>query len=90
MAGSGPGTGGSRLPCQEESETVRCQGGYRGAAIAGIEQKTIGNSAAYIKSWLKALKNDKKMLVMAAAQGQKAADYILNRKEDQIELDEAA
>jgi hypothetical protein len=27
---------------------------------------------------------------MAAAQGQKAADYILNRKEDQIELDEAA
>jgi antirestriction protein ArdC len=39
---------------------------------------------------LKALKDDKKMLVMAAAQGQKAADYILNRKEDQIELDEAA
>ena len=50
-------------------------------AKSGIEQKTIENSAAYIKSWMKALKDDKKMLVMAAAQGQKAADYILNRKE---------
>ena len=59
-------------------------------AMSGIEQKTLENSAAYIKSWLKALKDDKKMLVMAAAQGQKAADYILDRKEEQIELDEAA
>lgn len=59
-------------------------------AFAGIEQKTLENSAAYIKSWLKVLKDDKKMLVMAAAQGQKAADYILDRKEEQIELDEAA
>ncbi|WP_404813207.1 ArdC family protein [Citrifermentans bremense] len=29
----------------------------------GIEQKTIENSAAYIKGWLKALKNDKTLLV---------------------------
>jgi len=43
----------------------------------GIEMETIGNSAAYIKSWLKALKNDVKMVVLAAAQAQKAADYIL-------------
>ena len=49
---------------------------------AGIE-RTIENSAAYIQGWLKALKNDKKLLIMAAAQAQKAADYILNRKEDQ-------
>jgi len=47
---------------------------------AGIEQGTIVNSAAYIKGWLKALKNDKMLLVHAAAQAQKAADYILNRK----------
>jgi len=46
----------------------------------GIEQKTIANSAAYISGWLKALKNDKTLLVHAAAQAQKAADYILNRK----------
>jgi len=47
---------------------------------AGIEQGTIVNSAAYIRGWLKALKNDKMLLVHAAAQAQKAADYILNRK----------
>ena len=46
----------------------------------GIENKTIENSAAYIAGWLKALKNDKTLLVHAAAQAQNAADYILNRK----------
>jgi len=44
----------------------------------GIENTTIENSAAYIAGWLKALKNDKTLLVHAAAQAQKAADYILN------------
>lgn len=48
---------------------------------AGIEQKVLENSAAYIQGWLKALKNDKALLVHAAAQAQKAADFILNRKE---------
>jgi|TARA_Y100000310_G_scaffold257668_1_gene265800 antirestriction protein ArdC len=43
----------------------------------GIEQETLENSAAYIKSWLKKLQDDPKMVVLAAAQGQKAADYIL-------------
>lgn len=47
---------------------------------ANIEQSTIVNSAAYIRGWLKALKNDKMLLVHAAAQAQKASDYILNRK----------
>jgi antirestriction protein ArdC len=35
---------------------------------------------AYIQSWLRALRNDKKLVVTAAAQGQKAADLILDRK----------
>ncbi|TGU71184.1 DUF1738 domain-containing protein [Geomonas terrae] len=48
--------------------------------VAGIEQNTLENSAAYIQGWLKALKNDKTLLVHAAAQAQKASDYILNRK----------
>jgi len=47
----------------------------------GIENSIIENSAAYIAGWLKALKNDKTLLVHAAAQAQKAADFILNRKE---------
>jgi antirestriction protein ArdC len=57
---------------------------------SNYENDSSKTSSKYIRGWLKALKDDKKMLVMAAAQGQKAADYILNRKEDQIELDEAA
>lgn len=51
---------------------------------AGIENFTIQNSAAYIAGWLKALKNDKTLLVLAAAAGQKAADYILNIPADEI------
>lgn len=49
---------------------------------SGIENVTVENSAAYIAGWLKALKNDKTLLVHAAAQAQKAADFILNRKGD--------
>jgi antirestriction protein ArdC len=49
--------------------------------VAGIEQRTIENSASYISGWLKALKNDRKLLVMAAAQAQHAVDYILSRSE---------
>ncbi len=44
-----------------------------------IENKTIDNSAAYIQSWLKVLKSDAKMVILAAAQAQRAADYILNK-----------
>lgn len=46
----------------------------------GLTDINFDNSAAYINSWLKELKNDKKLVVIAAAQAQKAADYILNRK----------
>jgi antirestriction protein ArdC len=42
-----------------------------------IENTTIDNSAAYIKSWLKKLKDDPKMVVLAGAQAQRASDYIL-------------
>jgi len=58
----------------------------------GIENTTIGNSAAYIAGWLIALKNDKTLLIYAAAQAQKACDYILNRKggEEEVTEDQAA
>lgn len=46
--------------------------------MAGIEAATIENSAAYIKGWLKALRNDNKLLIQASGKAQKAADYILN------------
>lgn len=49
-------------------------------AEAGIVDRTINNSAAYINSWLKVLKGDKYLVVRAASGAQAASDYILNRK----------
>jgi len=51
-------------------------------AKAGIENRIIDNSAAYIQSWLKALKNDKKLLVVAAGQAHKAANYVTKTHDD--------
>lgn len=50
---------------------------------AGIEQETITNSAAYIQGWLRVLKGDKRLAIIAAGQAQKAADYILNRNSEE-------
>jgi antirestriction protein ArdC len=43
--------------------------------MAGIES-TIPSSAAYLKHWAEVLKGDSKLIVQAAAQAQKAADYV--------------
>jgi len=45
-------------------------------AVTGIETQTLDNSGAYVASWLHALKEDKRLVVTAAAQAQRAADYI--------------
>ena len=47
------------------------------AGMTGIAAKTLPNSAAYLQSWIRVLRGDKKLLVGAAAQAQKAADLIL-------------
>jgi len=47
---------------------------------AGIVERTIDNSAAYVGSWLQRLKDDVRLIVTAAAQAQKAADFILGAK----------
>ena len=46
---------------------------------AGIES-TLENSAAYLAGWLEQLRNDKTLIIQAAAQAQKAADFILGVK----------
>jgi antirestriction protein ArdC len=46
-------------------------------AHAGIENETIDNSAAYLKGWIKVLREDNKILLSAAQQAQKAYDHIL-------------
>jgi antirestriction protein ArdC len=47
--------------------------------IAGIENQTINNSAAYIAAWLEHLRNDRKLVVQAASAANKAANYILGK-----------
>ena len=46
---------------------------------AEIIERTIDNSAAYLNGWLDRLRNDKMLIVQAAAQAQKATDFILGR-----------
>lgn len=47
--------------------------------FADIVDRTIDNSAAYLEGWLERLKKDRTLIVSAAAQAQKAADFILGR-----------
>ena len=49
-------------------------------AEAGIDPVTVENSAAYLQGWLKCLKQDKKLVMQAAGAGQKAADWIMDRR----------
>ncbi len=55
--------------------------------FAGIEQQTLENSAAYIQGWLKVLKGDKKLAIVAAGQAQRAADFILNNQHTENQQD---
>jgi antirestriction protein ArdC len=45
----------------------------------GIDTNTVENSASYINDWIKLLKEDKRLVITASAQGQKAADYVLGK-----------
>ena len=52
-------------------------------SMVGISTPDIlQNKTAYIQSWLKALEDDKHLIVKAASQAQKAADFILGNQED--------
>jgi antirestriction protein ArdC len=48
-------------------------------SYAGIPIENLDNNAAYINNWLGKLKGDKKFIVQASTQAQKATDYILNQ-----------
>jgi len=49
------------------------------SADAGIADQTFDNSASYLASWIKTIKEDPKSIVWAAGRAQKAADLILDR-----------
>ena len=48
--------------------------------ITGIENRTIDNSAAYIAAWAARLRDNRKFIIHAAAQAQRACNYILSIK----------
>jgi antirestriction protein ArdC len=50
-------------------------------SFTGILDKEIESSAAYISGWLEKLRNDKRFIISASGQAQKAVDLILNRQE---------
>ena len=68
---------GSNPYCKEE--LIAEMGAAFLCGHAEIGERTIDNSAAYIKGWLEQLQSDKTLIVQAAAQAQKAADFILGR-----------
>ena len=54
----------------------------------GIESpKTFKNSAAYIQSWLKVLRNDNRFIVSASSKAEKAMKYILGVKEETVAVE---
>jgi antirestriction protein ArdC len=60
-------------------ELVAEMGSAMLCGVSGIEQATIQNSAAYLKTWIERLKSDSKLLVSAASAAQKASDFILGK-----------
>ncbi|MFB4165778.1 ArdC family protein [Alteribacillus sp. JSM 102045] len=65
---------GSELYSKEE--LVAELGASMLCGVCGINNETIDNSASYIQSWLRKLKNDHTLIVHASQQAQKASDYI--------------
>ena len=65
---------GSHSYANEELVAEMCAAMLCGSV--GIENRTIENSASYIDGWRKRISKDVKLIVMAAAQAQKAADCI--------------
>lgn len=71
-----------------KEELVAEMGASMLTSWVGLDMPNKDNDAAYIGSWLKALKNDKKLVIGAASKAHQAMDYILgveysdNKKED--------
>jgi antirestriction protein ArdC len=67
---------GSPVYCREE--LIAEMGAAFLCAEAGISPVVLENQAAYVQGWLGKIRGDKRLVAIAAAQAQKAADYILN------------
>jgi antirestriction protein ArdC len=49
-------------------------------SLTGIFESEAEQNAAYIQGWISKLKNDKRFILSASTQAQKAVDFILNVK----------
>ncbi len=70
-------------PVYSKEEMVAEMGAAFLCAEAGISPAVIENQAAYVQGWLKKLRDDRKLVVHAAAKAQRAADYILRRSTEE-------
>jgi antirestriction protein ArdC len=59
-----------------KEELIAEMGAAMLCGVTGISPATIPNSASYLQGWINRLRGDCKLLVSAASQAQKAADYI--------------
>jgi len=59
-----------------KEELIAEMGAAMLCGVTGIAPATIPNSAAYLQGWINRLRGDSKLVVSAASQAQKAADYI--------------
>jgi antirestriction protein ArdC len=69
-------------PTYAKEELVAEMGAAYLCGVCGIANTTIDASAAYLQSWMAVLRHEPTMLVQAAAQAQRAADYIQNLQPD--------
>jgi antirestriction protein ArdC len=69
-------------PTYAKEELVAEMGAAYLCGVCGIANATIANSAAYLQGWMQVLRHDATLLVQAAAQAQRAADYIQNVQPD--------
>jgi antirestriction protein ArdC len=67
-------------PSYAAEELIAEMGAAFLCAEAGISPAVITNQAAYIQGWLTKLQDDKRLVVLAAAQAQKAVDYVLKER----------
>ena len=70
-----------------KEELVAEMGAAMLCGVAGIQSRTLDNSASYLQSWINRLRSDSRLIVSAASQAQKAADYILGRTAAETESD---
>jgi len=68
-----------------KEELVAEMGASMLAGLAGLEMAGGEQSAAYVANWLQRFKNDRKLVIQAAAAAQKAADMIAGTTFEELE-----